>query len=349
MPFYQADQVDVPHIFYSLWTGAEYGDLPCVRAHVEQRHKAPGLLDAYGYAALHLAAQHDHVDIVRYLVERGAPVDGGAGAACTPLHRAAYAGAAAACGILLRAGADVAARDASFGDLRTPLHKAADRGHGAVAAALLDFGAAVGACDSAGETPLHVAARRGHVDVIHLLVGRGADARATSARGRTPAHCAADAGEEAAFVALGGATDDARDADGHTPNDLLRSRAEQTETAPEPEPSEADPETDSRARPGTDEDGVELGYVDTGGGPWVVEIVERQRSRQHRPNAPLEPLVGGFALRPMARQAAAEHDALRRPPPLPVACSAAANSVFASMRASDDRRRTRAGPTTSVA
>jgi hypothetical protein len=68
MPFYQADQVDVPHIFYSLWTGAEYGDLPCVRAHVEQRHKAPGLLDAYGYAALHLAAQH-----VRPRPNRGPP------------------------------------------------------------------------------------------------------------------------------------------------------------------------------------------------------------------------------------------------------------------------------------
>ena len=76
---------------------------------------------------------------------------------------------------------------------QTPLMVAAREGRLDAAKRLLRAGADLGARDSAGSTPLHVAARpwwREDVAVVSLLITAGADPEARDAAGRTPAQVA---------------------------------------------------------------------------------------------------------------------------------------------------------------
>ena len=209
-------QEDVPRIFYSVWTAAEYGDEACVRGHIESRGLSLNATDGHGYTALHLAAQHDHIAIVRYLLERGACVDGPRESACTPLHRAAFAGALESCQALVASGADLEAVDTSFGDGRRPLHKACR--HVAVVRLLIQAGADVDSRDGRHRTPLHVAAEIGAAEVVSLLLAKGARREARDADGLAPAHLAAIAGHALQDVLD---SDDLVDASGRRPIDLL--------------------------------------------------------------------------------------------------------------------------------
>ena len=93
-----------------------------------------GATNDRGKTALHLAAENNHVALVRLLLEYGARLnvrsDGG----------------------------------------WTALHNAADRGHVEVASLLLECKAEVNAGTSSGMTALHWAARNGHYDLVLLLL-----------------------------------------------------------------------------------------------------------------------------------------------------------------------------------
>jgi len=136
----------------SIWTAAQTNDLVSVQGRVAQNPALASKVDAYGYTALHYAAQQNHVAVVAFLLANGCPADANACGA-TPLHRAAYAGSTEACALLLGAGADVHARDTSFSDHATPLHKAYSAGHAAVAALLRQHGADETAVDGRRQTP----------------------------------------------------------------------------------------------------------------------------------------------------------------------------------------------------
>jgi ankyrin repeat protein len=61
----------------SIFTAAELGDHQRVNYLLATgRTKFPNVRDAYGYTALHYAAQHDRVEVVKCLLERGANADG---------------------------------------------------------------------------------------------------------------------------------------------------------------------------------------------------------------------------------------------------------------------------------
>lgn len=230
-------QDDAKPICYSLWTAAEYGDEACVRAHIDKRGMRVDATDQ-GYTALHLAAQRNYVSIVQYLLKCGAQVDGGADSKCTPLHRAAYAGSLASCELLVSAGARLDAVDTSFGDLRTPLHKAAL--HVDITLLLLDAGANIEARDAQGHTPLHGAAHVGNPSVIQLLLERGADKAAKDGQGRTPAHIAAMAGHEHVLQSLG-VEPPRRDDAGKEPTDLLAPAPSVQKLLPSAPPAPATP------------------------------------------------------------------------------------------------------------
>ena len=139
----------------SIWTAAQTNDVASVTLRLAQNPALASKLDAYGYTALHYAAQQNHVAVVALLLGHGCPPDTNACGA-TPLHRAAYAGSADACTLLLDAGANVHARDTSFSDHATPLHKAYGAGHATVAALLLQRGADEHAVDGMGKTPVQL-------------------------------------------------------------------------------------------------------------------------------------------------------------------------------------------------
>jgi ankyrin len=79
-----------------------------------------------GVTALHMAAEFNHLDIMRLLLAHGAAVDQPDSNKLTPLHRATMADNRAAAQILLQWGADVLAENS---ELRTPLKLAQSMSH----------------------------------------------------------------------------------------------------------------------------------------------------------------------------------------------------------------------------
>lgn len=139
----------------------------------------------------------------------------------TPLLAAAAAGKDAIVALLIQAGADLHASDASG---CTPLHVAAALGFTRLCSRLLAAGANVHAVDASGDTPLHMAARGSPppffnaVETFRSLLAAGADLEATNGVGDTPllASMLADAATFECVVQAGADVTVVRSSDGFT-------------------------------------------------------------------------------------------------------------------------------------
>ena len=136
----------------SIWTAAETNDYEAVCSRIAQNSALISKCDAYGYTALHYAAQHNHSKIVEFLLFKGCLPDTNTCGA-TALHRAAYSGSVESCELLLKAGADVNAVDSSYRDMGSPLHKAYTTANVSIVALLLKYGANSIQPDAAGLIP----------------------------------------------------------------------------------------------------------------------------------------------------------------------------------------------------
>lgn len=103
----------------SIFTAAQINDIKSIRRRISKSIYSVNKTDAYGYTPLYIAAQNNHQEIVKLLLDNGAFVDGSASdvnsCGCTPLHRAAYSGAFESCRLLVANGASLNALDQSFG------------------------------------------------------------------------------------------------------------------------------------------------------------------------------------------------------------------------------------------
>ncbi|GAB1317000.1 Ankyrin repeat-containing domain protein [Madurella fahalii] len=105
-------------------------------------------------------------DVVRYLLEHGADVNGRGGLFGYPINAAALCSSLQIIDLLLSKGAQVGVRDAMG---RSPIHFAATNSVD-VFQAIVDAGGNIKACDALGRTPLHWAARPGRLGVVkHIL------------------------------------------------------------------------------------------------------------------------------------------------------------------------------------
>jgi ankyrin repeat protein len=119
----------------------------------------------------------------------------------TPLHLAAFFGQLESTRLLLERDAPVDA--VADNEMRvTPLHSATAGGHEDVARLLIKAGADVNARQRHGYTPLHGAAQNGQVDLVDVLLEAGADPAARTDDGRTPADLAREAGRPALAARL---------------------------------------------------------------------------------------------------------------------------------------------------
>ncbi len=172
--------------------------------------------DAMGNTPLHLAAQVGSVDILRLLLDVGAPVDVGDRDNSTALDVAAQCGQMDAVRLLVEAGADARHRDNNG---MTALHFASYEGHDDAALYLLEHGADPAAATNRGSVALHGAALRGSTPTVAVLLEHGVPANARNAGGFTPLLSGTAGQADAELVRLlleHGAWVDDRDLEGTT-------------------------------------------------------------------------------------------------------------------------------------
>ena len=158
-----------------ILTGAKTGNLVLVRTSVKQGGSPEAVTNDLGKSyPLHLASNYGHLDVVRYLVGRGAALEVKDTSGHTPLMYAAFEGHDDIVEFLLSAGASVEAACMSG---ETALHEAAQGGKTRVVELLLKHGHEIDPVDTRwlGATPLMWAARWGHTEATRVLLEAGAD------------------------------------------------------------------------------------------------------------------------------------------------------------------------------
>jgi ankyrin repeat protein len=166
------------------------GDGPAVTELLRQNPELTTVADEYDKTGLHWAAEKDHVEIARLLLDAGADIEATTSWGDTPLKWAATLGSSNVAELLLERGArgftltvaaalgkldDVKALIGPDPDLSIALYGAARNGHTEVVEYLLDHGAAIDTRGFFGGTGLHWAAINGHRETVELLIARGAN------------------------------------------------------------------------------------------------------------------------------------------------------------------------------
>eukprot|EP01094_Clydonella_sp_ATCC50884_P027076 TRINITY_DN762_c1_g1_i4.p1 TRINITY_DN762_c1_g1~~TRINITY_DN762_c1_g1_i4.p1 ORF type:complete len:595 (+),score=44.96 TRINITY_DN762_c1_g1_i4:56-1786(+) len=194
----------------------------CARGHIEKCREmlteAPELVrehDPSGFTALHWAALHNRLSVVKLLLERGAPVDGGGTTTESGEHEHeedGHDGEGTGGGELRR---DTTGQD----PLSTPLHWACQASHTHVSIILVEHGADIHRRDGQGYEAIHYASQGTKAALVHYLIGHGADVNARDNNLRTPLHWAAyqDRAEIVMYVLRNGADRNAVDDKGFTP------------------------------------------------------------------------------------------------------------------------------------
>lgn len=123
-----------------------------------------------GETPLQQAARKGQVNLVRDLLNKGAPINARDNAGWTPLHDAVRKGSAAIVNLILaKEGVEVDACSKPEQGGLAPLHDASEVGHIDIVKSLLAAKASVLVTDARGRTPLDVAAEEGHDDVFAEL------------------------------------------------------------------------------------------------------------------------------------------------------------------------------------
>jgi ankyrin repeat protein len=181
-----------------LADAAENKDFAAVRTLLEQKPdlNAP---QADGMTALHWAAYHDDLDMLKAFIAAGAGAKVTNRYGVTPLSLACSNGNASMVEALLEAGADA---NAAVPGGETALMTAARTGRLGPVRALLAHGSDVNARETKGQTALMWAAAEGHVDVVDALLSAGADFRTPLSSGFTPLFFAVREGRSAVLFRL---------------------------------------------------------------------------------------------------------------------------------------------------
>lgn len=193
-----------------LFASIEDGDLDGVIEAIQHGADPDARRAMLEQPAIVLAAENEHEDIVRALLQAGADPDACDFGKTTALIEAARSGLVGIVDALCAAGADVAIVDNKPG--WTALHWAIwwssdpsgdpRPGYPETIARLLDAGADPNQSGSDGLTPLMHAARLDRVDLVDMLLARGADPSGTTPDGKTAESIAEAKGARAALVRL---------------------------------------------------------------------------------------------------------------------------------------------------
>ena len=150
------------------------GDLERVKVMVGMGHDVNQIVRFLNLdPPLTLAIKGGHLEVLAFLIEKGADVDlPGFNGGVTPLHAAAWQGRIEACRRLIDAGADFRRKTTPGW---TPLHYAARHSRLEIISLFLELGCDIDARTTKGITPLHLALELSTPKVALQLIDSGAD------------------------------------------------------------------------------------------------------------------------------------------------------------------------------
>lgn len=161
---YLADKTVAISIFEASATGK-------INNVIHQLARDPQLVHAYaedGFQPLGLASYFGHLDLARYLIKAGAPIN-------SPSRNGLKA---------------------------APIQSATAAGHEKIVQMLLQLGADPNIREGNGYTPLHAASQNKDIDMIHTLIYGGADLTLAGKDGKTPLDIAAESGDTETIALL---------------------------------------------------------------------------------------------------------------------------------------------------
>jgi len=190
---------------HQLHIAAQEGDLATVKKLIKGGFLGRGAIDIElksptGETALHYASKMGHVEVVKYLLEKGANANPKGWMSKTPLHYASSGGYKNIIELLLAHNADLTAK-MEYGI--TPLHLAAEKSQLEATQFLLSKGANINAKMNNLRTPLHEAVANGKIDIVKLLLNKGADSSLKDDDGKTPKDIALSINNDAISALFG--------------------------------------------------------------------------------------------------------------------------------------------------
>ncbi|KAM6407204.1 ankyrin repeat and SOCS box protein 3 isoform 1-T3 [Pluvialis apricaria] len=178
-----------------LHLSALHGSLESIRVLLEAGAD-PNEVTTEATTALFLAVENEHADIVKFLLQHGANVEGPhSWSGWNSLHQASFQGCTEMMKILMDKGASKECKD-DFGI--TPLFVAAQYGKLESLSLLVSHGADVNCQAKDRATPLLIAAQEGHTECVELLLSKGADPNlyCNEDNWQLPIHAAAEMGHK---------------------------------------------------------------------------------------------------------------------------------------------------------
>ena len=169
-----------------LYTAAYFGHVAAVQSLLAGGADAHLRYTPCNTPVVHVAAQEDHTEVLRVVIEHGVDVDARDRDQSTALHFAAAMNRVGAIDLLVQAGANIGATTV-YGE--TPLHCAARQVRVQASLALVNHGADVNAKNLGFKTPLHYASAkagkpyRRPAEVVDILLRSGADETMVDDRG----------------------------------------------------------------------------------------------------------------------------------------------------------------------
>lgn len=166
--------------------GSEYWDKIkiCIEAGVPV---SMGYKIIQGWTVLHVAVGQNDINMVKWLLEKGANLNVRGNDLMLPLHLAASMGHLEIALLLINKGAKI---DADNDVRETALQVSVIRKQWDIANVLINHGANVRTVNGSGCTVLHSAAFSGNLDLVKRLIERGADLLAIDKKGHSAIHFA---------------------------------------------------------------------------------------------------------------------------------------------------------------
>jgi len=168
---------------FDIYSASKNGDLELVKKLLTADSSLLNIRDSYGMTPLHYASAKS-IEVVAYLVGKGADVNIPSNDETTPLYTAARFWQTKIVQYLLEHNANVNAR--SLGG--APIHQAAYRPSTDMVVIFLAYKADLSITDTFGQTPIHIAASYDADSVLIMLITAGGNINTKDKEGNTPLH-----------------------------------------------------------------------------------------------------------------------------------------------------------------